>query len=215
MFLSNEVMMDFSVMPKQPFYVLDITFTRNWLLNNFRKMTPALRKIVDLQMKDPKVVLMEPCQTEEYKLLHELDTFLQADKEDVLFVRSRIYQLICSFFTKAFEKNDVGKQKQATYNYEQMVQAEAILMQQLQKPPKVAEIAKKINMSTSSLLRQFKALYGKSLHEYYTGKKWKWHGEWCMEKQITIKKLAETLGYKQASHFIETFTRHYGYSPDA
>jgi AraC-like DNA-binding protein len=213
MFLSNEVMMDFSVMPKQPFYVLDITFTRNWLLKQFQEDDLCLRKIVDLQMKDPKLVLMEPCQTEEYKLLHELDTFLQADKEDVLFVRSRIYQLICSFFTKAFEKADVGKQKQATYNYEQMVQAEAILMQQLQKPPKVAEIAKKINMSTSSLLRQFKALYGKSLHEYYTGKKMEMARRMVMEKQITIKKLAETLGYKQASHFIETFTRHYGYSP--
>jgi AraC-like DNA-binding protein len=86
-------------------------------------------------------------------------------------------------------------------------------MQQLQKPPKVAEIAKKINMSTSSLLRQFKALYGKSLHEYYTSKKMEIARRMVLEKQITIKKLAETLGYKQASHFIETFTRHYGYSP--
>jgi AraC-like DNA-binding protein len=205
--------MDFSVMPKQPFYVVDITFTKNWLLEQFQEDDLCLKKILDLQMKDPKVVLMEPCHAEEYRLLHELDTFLQADKEDVLFVRSRIYQLICSFFSKAFRENDAGKQKQPTYNYEQMVQAEAILMQQLQKPPKVAEIAKKINMSTSSLLRQFKAMYGKSLHEYYIGKKMMLARKMIIENKITIKKLAESLGYKQASHFIEIFTKYYGYSP--
>jgi AraC-like DNA-binding protein len=201
------------VVPKQPFYVVDITFSRNWLFQQFHENDPCLKKLADLYLKDPKVMLAEPCNTEEYKLLHELDTFLQADKEDVLFVRSRIYQLICSFFSKAFEKNDQVKQKQATYHYEQMVQAEAILMQQLQKPPKVDEIAREVNMSTSSLLRQFKAMYGKSPHEYYIGKKMMLARKMILENKLTIKKLAESLGYKQASHFIETFTRHYGYSP--
>jgi AraC-like DNA-binding protein len=213
MFLSNEVMMDFSVAPKQPFYVVDITFTRNWICEQFHADDPCLNKLLDLYMKGPKLVLMEPCHTEEYKLLHELDTFMQAGKEDVLFVRSRIYQLICSFFSKAFEKNEPVRQKQSTHYYEQLVQAEAILMQQLQKPPKVEAIAKSVNMSTSSLLRQFKAMYGKSLHEYYIGKKMELARKMMIENQITIKKLAESLGYKQASHFIETFTKHFGYSP--
>jgi AraC-like DNA-binding protein len=162
---------------------------------------------------NPKIVLAEPCSPEEYKLLHELDTFLQANKEDVLFVRSSIYQLICRFLSEAFGKNDKVKQKQATPHYEQMVQAEEILMQQLQKPPKVNEIARKVNMSTSSLLRQFKAMYGKSLHEYYIGKKMMLARKMILENKLTIKKLAVSLGYKQASHFIETFTRYYGYSP--
>src|SRR5687767_13445521 len=35
MFLTNYVTMDFSVVPKQPFYLLDIAFTASWLLEQF------------------------------------------------------------------------------------------------------------------------------------------------------------------------------------
>jgi AraC-like DNA-binding protein len=34
-----------------------------------------------------------------------------------------------------------------------------------------------------------------------------------IEGQYTVKKAAEMLGYKQASPFIETFSKQFGYSP--
>jgi AraC-like DNA-binding protein len=213
MFLSNERKMDFAVVPKQPFYVLDITFTAQWFCHQFKDAEPNCQETLNQQLKQMNVVLMECCSVEEFKLLHELDTLMQAGKEDVLFVKSRAYQLICSFFSKALLKVESPKQKQKIQNYEQIVLAEAMLIQQLQKPPRIVEIARQVNMSASSLLRQFKQMYGKSLHEYYTGKKMEMARRMVMENKMTIKKLAESLGYKQASHFIETFTKYHGYSP--
>lgn len=212
-FLSNEVTMDFSVIARQPFYALDITFTKEWLFEQFNDSDTCFDKVNELFVQSSKAVLMEPCSVEEYKLLHELDTAIQAGKEDVLFIRSRIYQLICGLFGENLQKNKAVKQKHATHNYEQMMQAEAMLTEQLHKAPSVAEIAKKINMSTSSLLRQFKLMFGKSLYEYYISKKMETARRMMLENKMTIKKLAETLGYKQASHFIETFTKHFGHSP--
>lgn len=210
-FLSNELEMDFAVIPKQPFYVVDVTFTLPWLCQQFIDEEPCCKEKVSRRLRETKTVLMEPCDVNEYKLLHELDRFIQAGKEDVLFIRSRVYQLVCGFFRKALLQKKKPMQK--THSYQQVVQAEALLMQQLQKTPKIEELAKQVNMSASSLLRQFKSMYGKSLHEYHTGKKMEAARLMVMENKMTIKKLAETLGYKQASHFIETFTKHHGFSP--
>jgi AraC-like DNA-binding protein len=212
LFVSNEVMMDFSVLPKQPFYVVDITFTDSWLLQQFEDVDPCFRKILDLYLtNDTKAILAEPCNAEEYKMLHELDEYMLADSNDVLFIRSRVYNLICSFFGKVY--NISANLKQSVVHYEQIVRAEAMIIENLHRTLKIEEIAKKVNMSASSLLRQYKLMFGKSIQEYYIEKKMELAKKMIMERGIKIKEVAQTLGYKQTSPFIEIFTKQYGYSP--
>src|SRR5215217_2303879 len=47
MFLTSCVTMDFSVVPKQPFYVLDIAFTASWLLKQFSDADSSFKNILD------------------------------------------------------------------------------------------------------------------------------------------------------------------------
>jgi AraC-like DNA-binding protein len=213
MFLSNEVVMDFNVVPKQPFYVMDIAFTASWLLQQFADADPAFKTMLDQYVtRNAKTVLTEPCNAEEYQTLHELEVTMEAGKEDVLFIRSRIYKLICSFFNKVFDRKEAGS-KQCVVHYDQMVLAETMIMENLKAPPKIESIARKVNMSVSSLLRQFKAMYGKSIHEYYVAQKMELAKRALLGGNTTVKEIAEMLGYKQASPFIDRFTKYHGYSP--
>ncbi|MBD0350851.1 MAG: helix-turn-helix transcriptional regulator [Flavisolibacter sp.] len=211
--LSNNVMVDFTVMPKQPFFVMDVAFSASWLLQQFAdadtSFTSLLHQYLD---KSREIILMEPCSVEEYKILHELETSMLAGEEDVLFIRSRIYKLICSFFSKMLNREGVAL-IEGVVHYEQVMQAEAMLMENIKKPPKIATLAKSINMSVSSLLRQFKLLFGKSVYEYHVEKKMELAKRMLLENRVTIKGMAEMLGYKQVSPFIESFTKHHGYSP--
>ena len=213
MFLSNEVVMDFSVVPKQPFYVMDIAFTASWLLHQFADADPAFKTLLDQYVtRNAKTVLTEPCNAEEYQTLQELEASMQADQEDVLFIRSRIYKLICSFFNKVFVSKDAGS-IQCVIHYDQMVLAETMIMENLKAPPKIESIARKVNMSASSLLRQFRAMYGKSIHEYYISQKMELAKRAILDGKTTVKEIAEMLGYKQASPFIDSFTKYHGFSP--
>jgi AraC-like DNA-binding protein len=213
LFLSNEVKMDFSVIPKQPFYVLDITFTASWLSNQFNNADADFKKFLDQYLtRYTKTILKEPCTSEEYKALHELDVVMQHNKEDILFIRSRIYELVFSFFDKVFNKKETERVS-GVVNYDQIVQAETIIMENLKTLPKTDTIAKKVNMSVSSLLRQFKIMYGRSIYEYYLEKKMELAKKTLLEQEVTVKKIAEMFGYNQASPFIEAFAKLHGYNP--
>jgi AraC-like DNA-binding protein len=213
MFLSNEVAMDFSVLPHQPFYVLDITFTSCWLLKQFDDAAPCFKMLLDLNLnQNAQNILTEPCCRDEYPPLRDLDIAMMKKSHDLLLIRSRIYQLICSFFIKAFDKNRATQTK-GVIHYDQLIRAEAMIMDNLKKPPKIAAIARKVNMSVSSLLRQFKSIYGKGIYEYYTEKRLELAQMMLLEKRMNVKELAQLLGYRNSSPFIEMFTKKYGISP--
>jgi AraC-like DNA-binding protein len=212
-FLSNEVTTVFNVIPKQPFYVLDITFTASWLLQQFDEKDPCYDHISNFcSSENTKTILTEPCTTAEFKILQELEEAIQSDNKDILFTRSRIYNLICSFFDKALNKNEAKGICNAV-RYEEIVKAKKMIMENLKALPKVETIAKSLNMSVSSLLRQFKIMYGKSIHDYYIEKKMELAKKLMLEENKTVKEIALMLGYNQASPFIEAFSKLYGYSP--
>ena len=213
MFLSNQLPMDFNVLPKQPFYVLDITFTHAWLLHQFNDADPCFQNLLQQNLiNDANKILTECCTAEEYKTLHELEVNIQADKEDTLFNRARVYGLICSFFEKVSVTNGVAKLNN-TIRYDEMVKAESIIMKNLKALPTIETIASNVNMSVSSLLRQFKAMYGKSIYEYCLEKKMELAKKMMLDEKLEVNAIAAVLGYKQASPFIEAFTKWHGYSP--
>ena len=212
-FFTSDAVMDFSVVPRQPFYVLDITFTASWLLNQLSDADTSFKNIFDRYInKNTQAILTEPCSMEEYRTLHELEPSILAGNEDVLFIRSRIYELVLHFFKKVFSPGQVELINSAIH-YEQIVQAEKLITADITKTPKIDAIAKEVNMSVSSLLRQFKLMYGKNIYAYYVEKKMEFAKKMIQENNIAVKEIAEILGYNQASPFIEAFTKHHGYSP--
>jgi AraC family transcriptional regulator len=99
------------------------------------------------------------------------------------------------------------------YNYEQIMLSEAILMNNLKSPPKIEEIAKTMNLTPSSLVRGFKRMFGKTLYKYHLENKMEFAKKLILEKGITVKKVAEMMGYKQTSAFIQSFTKQFNCSP--
>ena len=213
MFLTNEIMMDFHINPKQPFYVFDISFTASWLLEQMSDTDTCFKEILDQYLNiNEQSILIEPFTIDEYKTIHELEVSMLAGAEDDLFISSRVYNLLCNFFGKVSNKNEI-EVMQSGVHYDQIIQAEMMILENIKKPPRIEAIARKVNMSVSSLLRKFKIIYGKSIHEYYVEKKMELAKKMILENKWPIKEMAAKLGYNQASAFIETFTKQHGYSP--
>jgi AraC-like DNA-binding protein len=213
MFLSNDAMIDFSAMPKQEFYVFDISFTASWLTNQFkdadRDFLGLLHKYINGRSS---TVLLEPCSAREFKTLHEIELSMIPGNEELLFIRSRTYNLIVDFFSKVFNRKDANL-LQTVIHYDQITRAERLIMSDIRRIPKIETIAREVNLSNSSLLRQFKLLYGKRIYEYHTEKKMELAKMLLLEKRLQVKEIAHLLGYKQVSQFIKIFAKHHGNSP--
>ena len=213
MFIRDDVSMNINVLPKQQFYLWNIAFTRSWLSEQFHDAAAAFKNIFnDYADENSDTIITEPCSAEEYKTLYQLDASLSEANEDPLFIRSRVYSLILSFFCKVINGKR-SKAFQSSIHYEQIMQVETIIKENTKELPKLETIARKIGMSVSSLLRHFKFLYGKSIYEYYVESKMELAKEMILKNNSTIKEIAGELGYNQASAFIESFTKHQGYSP--
>lgn len=213
MFIPGDVSMHFTVLPKQPFYLWEIAFTRTWFLEQFHDAASAFKNTFnDYADKQTETIVMLPCNAEEYKTLYELEISLSEENEDSLFIRSRVYHLIFSFFCKIINCKR-STESLSTIHYEQIMQVETIIRENTKELPKLETIARRIGMSVSSLLRHFKFLYGKSIYEYYVECKMELAKEMILKNNRTIKEISGELGYKQASAFIESFTKHQGYSP--
>lgn len=213
LFLPNKVQMAFQVLPKQPFYVLDLTFTEDWLLQQFTGADLCYKRFQNLYLsKETKEILTQPCSAEDYRTLHELEIIHHHDDEDVLYNRSRIYSLICAFFLKVFNEQPAQK-TQFALRYDQVIKAKNIIMENIGSIPKIEVVAKAVNMSVSCLLRQFKQMFGKSIYDYVLEKKMDLAKKMMVEERMDVNKIAAKLGYHQPSPFIEAFTKWHGCSP--
>lgn len=213
-FFTSNVPMEFGVIPKQPFYVLDIAFTSRWLLDQMADGdNDSLFELQNFFDQYNTNVSLLPCSDEEYRTLRELEIPGAGNPEyNILFIRSRVYKLISEFFHKFISPKNF-EPLPGVVHYDQIMEAERIVLSDLKKLMPVEKIATLVSLSSSTLLRQFRHVFGKSLQDYYVEQKMEIARTMIITKKVTIKHVAEMMGYRQVSAFIETFTKTHGYSP--
>ena len=144
------------------------------------------------------------------KLIDCLDNDVAGHSDPVSLAASLIKEFLTTVLHKAADKTS----RNIDLYYEKIKQAEAILLSHLQKsPPLMANIARAVTLSESTLKRYFKLIYGKSIYEYYLSRKMEKAKTLLLQNPISVNEVAELMGYEKVSHFIEIFKKHHGFSP--
>jgi len=212
-FLTNQASLEFCLLPKERFYLFEVSFSPSWLIEQLKDADHSIKEMLDQYINSNKqTTLIESFTLEEYKVLHELEVCLLIDKVENFFIRSRVYSLVISYFTKVIRRSDTPL-IQTSVQYDQLIEAEMLTMENIKTPPSIDSLAKRVNMSVPSLVRKFRMIHGKSIHEYYLSKKMELARKIIIELGIPIKHIADIMGYNQPSAFIESFAKHYGYTP--
>ena len=159
-------------------------------------------------------VLIEAIQSKAGQLAARLIDSVDDPKADATAVFAQGSGLIKDFLTAA-SREELGKaSNNKELYYEKVKEAEAILLEHLQKmPPRLGMIAKMVALSESTLKRYFKLIYGKSVYDYYLNKKMELARTILLQKPYSVNEIAELMGYEKVSHFIEIFKKHHGCSP--
>ena len=79
--------------------------------------------------------------------------------------------------------------------------------------PDIATLARECCMSVSKLTRAFRQVYGISLHAYVIEARLQKGAELLLHDRISVKEIAERLGYMKPSQFSSDFRKRYGILP--
>ncbi|MBO6517541.1 MAG: helix-turn-helix transcriptional regulator [Bacteroidia bacterium] len=98
-------------------------------------------------------------------------------------------------------------------NVERIKRARNILIDNLNDPPGLSELAKQIGMNEYNLKVGFKNVYGLPAFKYLQEHRLNLAKKWLSEGQWQVAEIADRIGYKSSSHFIEAFRKKFGNTP--
>jgi AraC-like DNA-binding protein len=207
--------------PQVPVQLIEFTISAYWL-----KQQPGFVQVVhyfnddvmdDNVMGDNGMpVLTEICPAKTSQLAGKLIDCISDRKADTHHVLPVALAILKDFMTIVSREETDKTSGNIDLYYEKVKGAEVILLSYIHKaPPRIGTIAKMVALSESTLKRYFKLIYGKSIYEYYLNKKMEMARTMLLQNPFSVNEAAERMGYEKVSHFIETFKKHHGCSPDS
>lgn len=132
---------------------------------------------------------------------------------ELFFMRIKAEELICRLLMeleKRDEKNIYalhGKDIQSIYRVKDKI------LEQLETPPMIDDLALFASMSTSKLKRLFKQIFGDSLFNYYQTFRMKEAARLLREEKLSVSQVGYQMGFENLSHFSRMFEKHIGMKP--
>src|SRR5689334_10964511 len=135
--VSNDRTLEFYLLPKQQFYLFEVSFSPSWLIEQLKNADPLVKENIDEYITaNRQTFLVQPFTLEEYKLLHELEVCMLIDRVEDFFIRSRVYNLVVSYFNKIIKRNE-SPLIQTAVQYDQLIEAEMMIMENIKTTPAI------------------------------------------------------------------------------
>lgn len=96
---------------------------------------------------------------------------------------------------------------------EKIFEARLAIEQNIDQPQTIKELARKVAMNECYLKKGFKALVGKTIHEYQQGLRIAKAKELLQQQNVSVTEVANTLGFSSISHFSTAFKKATGMKP--
>jgi AraC-like DNA-binding protein len=213
--LADDVAYDFEISAFHPIQVIDLSISSEWLKLQFERGKLPFPDLWERTVKtDAPFVLSDICSTTVNLTINELFEIIIHDGTRNEIVSSLVVVLLSEFFKKMLHRQPAEAYAIKDIHFEKIMEAENILLAHLQKNlPSLEQIARSLALSESTFKRHFKAIFGKSIYEYYLEKKMDLAKQLMLENTLSVNETAERLGYEKVSNFIEIFKKHHGFSP--
>ena len=91
--------------------------------------------------------------------------------------------------------------------------AKKILVDNIQSNITIPELSRRVGVNTTKLKQGFKKVYGCTINEYVRNKKLSLAKELVLEGSLSVKQIAEKVGYRNYAYFASRFKERYGALP--
>lgn len=131
-------------------------------------------------------------------------------KTKMMFFRSQITTLLSHFFGQLAI---LQSKKINTKEREKLNLARHILINNIDNPPSLNELSKKIGLNTFKLKKEFKALFGVPVFKYLQNQRLILAHKLIRNQEATVQEAAWQVGYDSLSSFSNAFEKKFGYRP--
>ncbi|UYQ93124.1 AraC family transcriptional regulator [Chitinophaga horti] len=172
--------------------------------------------LFELQSKKPFVKTITPC-TKSKKVLEKM---VHHNYEGILkniFLQSKALELLL-FSSDQFIQNDTDERYGCRFltqmeDREKINKARDILLEQLDAPITIRDLARRVAMNECYLKKGFKATYGTTIYDYFQKERMEKAKGLLYEKGLSVSEVAIMMGYSCISHFSTAFKKHTGLKP--
>jgi AraC-like DNA-binding protein len=159
--------------------------------------------------------LLEPGDYFSYDICHvigQIQHIARTDEASSLIMESKILELFAHLLKlKAVRK----KQTLTECLMKKVFTAKEILDSNYQKPPSIHELALSIGTNDTTLKKSFKNLFRTTVYGYLFDSRMEKAKAMLMNNELSIREVAESIGYTSQSNFSTAFKRKFGVPPGA
>jgi len=132
-----------------------------------------------------------------------------------MFVESRVLELITLQFTQLIETEKGKKQaiRLRPQEIDSIHHAKEILINNLENPPSLSELARQVRVSERKLKQGFRFCFGTTAFKYLHYYRMERSRQLLAEGRMRVAEVANSVGYSHLSHFASAFKRQFGVNP--
>ena len=129
------------------------------------------------------------------------------------FLRIKAEELIYRLFVELEKRDEKHLYDLNMSDIRAIYQVKEQILERLEIPPVINELAICAGMSASKLKRIFRQIFGNSIFSYYQGFRMKEAARLLKEEKLSVSDVGYRLGFTNLSHFTRVFEAHIGMKP--
>jgi len=150
-------------------------------------------------------------------LLNDIISSPSKGNLDNIFIESRVLEIIFLEFKELFLRNNAPLKltnlKLDECDIEAIKKAKEILVQNIQNPPSIIELAKSVRLNDFKLKAGFKKVFGTTPYSLVISYRLDLAKQLLLSGEMSIAEVAQHVGYKYAGNFSTAFTKKFGILP--
>ena len=192
--------------------VINIEVDANYLngLFDLSEKSPVLQSL--LQNTQP-LLFEQMIYPSLQKIVDEIVTESVDETFELFFLRIKAEELICRLLMELEKRDEKHLYALNIHDIQTIYKVKEQMLEHLETPPVIKELAVCANMSPSKLKRLFKQIFGNSIFSYYQEFRMKEAARLLKEEKLSVSDAGYQLGFTNLSHFSRVFKEHIGMKP--
>jgi len=147
------------------------------------------------------------------KIMDEIVNESVDETFELFFLRIKAEELVCRLLIELEKRDEKHLVALNIHDIQNIYKVKEQILEYLETPPVIKELAVCAKMSPSKLKRLFKQIFGNSIFSYYQEFRMKEAARLLKEEKLTVSDVGYKLGFTNLSHFSRVFKEHIGIKP--
>ena len=147
------------------------------------------------------------------KIVDEILTESVDETFKLFFLRIKAEELVCRLLMELEKRDEKHLYALNIHDIQNIYKVKEKILEHLESPPVIKELAVCANMSPSKLKRLFRQIFGNSIFRYYQEFRMNEATRLLKEEKLSVSDVGYRLGFTNLSHFSRVFNDHIGMRP--